>query len=171
MSEARKEKKKAEELARRREQEVRQRGPEAPAPARLLGSARARRLHPLSLRLAALGSSVLPGRGRPTGRPTTTSAARASRLQRRRFRCVAASSPMHQPPATQAKEVTFKPKVSGYAKHFAHSEHMADRADLLLVEHQERMQVRPCSECPCSECPCSECPCSEFPCSECRWSE
>jgi len=41
----------------------------------------------------------------------------------------------------EAKEVTFKPKVSGYAKHFAHSEHMADRADLLLVEHQERMQV------------------------------
>ena len=41
----------------------------------------------------------------------------------------------------EAKEATFKPKVSGYAKHFAHAEHMAERADLLLVEHQERMQV------------------------------
>ena len=80
---------------------------------------------------------------------------------------MAASSPIHQPPAaTQAREVTFKPKVSGYAKHFAHSEHMADRADLLLVEHQERMQVRACSECRCSECRCSESPCSES-----RWSE
>ena len=55
--------------------------------------------------------------------------------------------PSYHPLATQAKEVTFKPKVSGYAKHFAHSEHMADRADLLLVEHQERMQVRGHSEC------------------------
>ena len=41
----------------------------------------------------------------------------------------------------EAKEATFKPKVSGYAKHFAHAEHMAERADHLLVEHQERMQV------------------------------
>ena len=36
-------------------------------------------------RLAALGSSVLPGRGRPTECPATTSGARASRLQSRRF--------------------------------------------------------------------------------------
>ena len=43
--------------------------------------------------------------------------------------------------AQEAREVTFKPKVSGFARHFAHSEHMAERADLLLVEHQERMQV------------------------------
>ena len=34
-------------------------------------------------RLAALGSSALPGRGRPTERPATASAARASRLQSR----------------------------------------------------------------------------------------
>ena len=50
MSEARKEKKKAEELARRREQEARQRGPEAPAPARLpqLGSLAAPELSSLA---------------------------------------------------------------------------------------------------------------------------
>ena len=47
------------------------------APARLLRLLRAR--------LAAPGSSALPGRGRPTGRPATASGARASRLQSRRF--------------------------------------------------------------------------------------
>eukprot|EP00964_Phaeocystis_antarctica_P006888 scaffold3725_cov48-Phaeocystis_antarctica.AAC.5 len=36
--------------------------------------------------LAALGSSALPGRGRPTERPATASGARAGRLQSRRFR-------------------------------------------------------------------------------------
>ena len=35
-------------------------------------------------RLAALGSSALPGRGRSTERPATASGARASRLQSRR---------------------------------------------------------------------------------------
>ena len=49
-----------------------------------LGSALARLLHLLGAHLAALGSSALPGRGRPTGRPATASAARASRLQSRR---------------------------------------------------------------------------------------
>ena len=39
----------------------------------------------LRARLAALGSSALPGRGRPTGRPATALRARASRLQSRRF--------------------------------------------------------------------------------------
>ena len=38
--------------------------------------------------LAALGSSARPGRGRLTGRPTTASGARASRLQSCRFHCV-----------------------------------------------------------------------------------
>ena len=38
---------------------------------------------PLSARLTALGGSALPGRGRPTGRPATASAARASRLPSR----------------------------------------------------------------------------------------
>ena len=46
-----------------------------------LGSAPARLLCLLRARLAALGSSALPGRGRPTGFPATASGARASRLQ------------------------------------------------------------------------------------------
>ena len=50
-----------------------------------LGSACARRLRLLRARLAVLGSSALPGRGRPTERPATASGARASRLQRRRM--------------------------------------------------------------------------------------
>ena len=50
-----------------------------------LGSAPARLLRLLRARLAALGSSALPGRGRPIGRPATASAARASRLQSRRL--------------------------------------------------------------------------------------
>eukprot|EP00964_Phaeocystis_antarctica_P111629 scaffold75964_cov55-Phaeocystis_antarctica.AAC.1 len=50
-----------------------------------LGSAPARLLHLLRARLAALGSSALPGGGRPTGRPATGSGVRASRLQSRRF--------------------------------------------------------------------------------------
>ena len=50
-----------------------------------LGTTPARLLCLLRARLAALGSSALPGRGRPTGRPGTASAARASRLQSRRF--------------------------------------------------------------------------------------
>ena len=41
--------------------------------------------------LAALGGSVLPGRGRPSGRPATAWGARASRLQSRR---------LHSPPLT-----------------------------------------------------------------------
>ena len=45
-----------------------------------LGSAPARLLR----LLRALGSSALPGRGHPTGRPATASGARASRLQSRR---------------------------------------------------------------------------------------
>ena len=48
-----------------------------------LGSARARLLRLLRARLAALGSSALPGRGLPTRRPATASDARASRLQSR----------------------------------------------------------------------------------------
>ena len=36
-------------------------------------------------RLAALGGSALPGRGRPSGRPVTAAGARASRLQSRPF--------------------------------------------------------------------------------------
>ena len=98
MSEARKEKRKTEELARRREQEAPPQGQSGPlavpqgrwvrvAPARPLGSAPARRLPLLRARLAAPGSSALPGRGRSAGRPATTSGARASRLQRRRFCC------------------------------------------------------------------------------------
>ena len=51
-----------------------------------LGSAPARLLCLLRARLAALGSSALPGRGRPSGRPATASSARASRLQSCRFR-------------------------------------------------------------------------------------
>ena len=50
-----------------------------------LGSAPARLLRLLRTRLAALGSSALPGRGRPTGRPATASGARAGRLQSRRL--------------------------------------------------------------------------------------
>ena len=50
-----------------------------------LGSAPARPLRLLRARLAALGGSALPGRGRATGRPATASGARASRLQSRRF--------------------------------------------------------------------------------------
>ena len=46
-----------------------------------LGCAPARLLRLLGTRLAALGSSALPGRGRLTGRPATASGARASRLQ------------------------------------------------------------------------------------------
>ena len=49
-----------------------------------LGSAPARLLCLLRSPVAAPGSSALPGRGRPTGIPTTASGARASRLQRRR---------------------------------------------------------------------------------------
>ena len=45
-----------------------------------LGSAPARLLCLLRARLAALGSSALPGRGLATGRPATASGARASRL-------------------------------------------------------------------------------------------
>ena len=48
-----------------------------------LGSAPTRLLCLLRARLAALGSSALPGRGRPTGHPATASGARASRLQSR----------------------------------------------------------------------------------------
>ena len=48
-------------------------------------SAPARTLRLLRARLAALGSSALPGRGRPIGCPATASGARASRLQSRRF--------------------------------------------------------------------------------------
>jgi len=58
--------------------------PHAPsAPSLALPPARHLRL--LRARLAAPGSSALPGRGRPTGRPATASGARASRLQSRRF--------------------------------------------------------------------------------------
>ena len=42
-----------------------------------LGRGPARLLRLLTARLAALGSAALPGRGRPTGRPATASAARA----------------------------------------------------------------------------------------------
>eukprot|EP00964_Phaeocystis_antarctica_P017412 scaffold9616_cov59-Phaeocystis_antarctica.AAC.1 len=45
----------------------------------VLGSAPARLLRLLRARLTALGSSALPGRGRPTGRLVTASGARASR--------------------------------------------------------------------------------------------
>ena len=55
-------------------------------PWQLVGSPRARLLLLLRARLAALGGSVLPGRGRPTGIPAAPSAARASRLQTRPFR-------------------------------------------------------------------------------------
>ena len=48
-----------------------------------LASAAARLPRLLRARLAALGSSALPGRGRPTGRPATASGARASLLQSR----------------------------------------------------------------------------------------
>ena len=45
-----------------------------------------RRLRLLRARLASLGCSTLPGsKGRATGRPATASAARASRLEHRRF--------------------------------------------------------------------------------------
>eukprot|EP00964_Phaeocystis_antarctica_P010033 scaffold5478_cov63-Phaeocystis_antarctica.AAC.9 len=43
---------------------------------------------PLCLFRARLGSSALPGRGRPTGRPAAASGARASRLQSNQFHCV-----------------------------------------------------------------------------------
>eukprot|EP00964_Phaeocystis_antarctica_P122873 scaffold86503_cov33-Phaeocystis_antarctica.AAC.1 len=46
-----------------------------------LGCAPARLLHLLGTRLAAPGSSALPGRGRPTERPASASGARASHLQ------------------------------------------------------------------------------------------
>ena len=46
-----------------------------------LGNARARLLRLLRARLAALGSSALPGRGRTTGCPATALDARASHLQ------------------------------------------------------------------------------------------
>ena len=49
----------------------------------LIGSAPARLLCLLRARLAALGSSSLPGRGRPTGRPATALGARACYLQSR----------------------------------------------------------------------------------------
>ena len=51
-----------------------------------LGSAPARLLRLLRARLAAMGSSALPGRGRPTGHQATASGVRASRLQSCRFR-------------------------------------------------------------------------------------
>ena len=50
-----------------------------------LGSAPARILCLLGARLAARGSSALPGRGQITGLPATASGVRASRLQSRRF--------------------------------------------------------------------------------------
>ena len=50
-----------------------------------LSSAPARLLRLLRARLAALGSSARPGRGRPTGRPATALGARASRLRSRPF--------------------------------------------------------------------------------------
>ena len=50
-----------------------------------LGSAPARLLCLLTARLVALGSSALPGRGRPTELPATASGARASCLQSRPF--------------------------------------------------------------------------------------
>ena len=59
-----------------------QRGQSAPP---RLGSAPARLLRLVRARLAALGSSALPGRGRATGRPATASGSRASRLQSRLF--------------------------------------------------------------------------------------
>ena len=58
--------------------EANQHGDRAPS----LGSAPARLLRLLRARLAAPGSSALPGRGRPTGRPATASAARARRLHK-----------------------------------------------------------------------------------------
>jgi hypothetical protein len=52
-----------------------------------LGSASARLQRLLRAYLAALaGSALSAGRGRPTGRPSTASGARARRLQSRRFR-------------------------------------------------------------------------------------
>ena len=50
-----------------------------------LGSAPARLLRLLRARLAALGGSVLPGRGQPFGRLATALGVRASRLQSRPF--------------------------------------------------------------------------------------
>ena len=52
------------------------------------GSAPARLLCLLRARLAALGSSALPGRGPATGLPATASGARASRLHSRRLLCL-----------------------------------------------------------------------------------
>ena len=53
--------------------------------ARSFGSAPARLPHLLSARLAAQGSSALAGCPPATGSPAAASAARASRLQSRRF--------------------------------------------------------------------------------------
>ena len=53
-----------------------------------LGSAPARLLRLLRVRLAAVGSSALPGRGSDTGRPATAFGARANHLQGHRFHCV-----------------------------------------------------------------------------------
>jgi hypothetical protein len=55
-----------------------------PAP---LGSASARRLRLLRGRLAALGSSALPGRGRPTGRPAVATALAAAQLHAQLHGC------------------------------------------------------------------------------------
>ena len=68
--------------------EARQHGQMAVLAVPCLGSALARLLCLLRARLAAMGSSALPGRGRPAGRLGTASGARASRLQSRRFHCV-----------------------------------------------------------------------------------
>eukprot|EP00908_Phaeocystis_cordata_P016484 Transcript_27744.p1 GENE.Transcript_27744~~Transcript_27744.p1 ORF type:complete len:816 (+),score=406.70 Transcript_27744:122-2569(+) len=38
-------------------------------------------------------------------------------------------------------ECTFKPKVSGLARQFAHHEHLAERSESLIIEQQERMQA------------------------------
>ena len=63
-------------------------GAAAGSKCRRLDSAPARLLRLLRARLAAPGSSALPGRGRPTGRPAAASGARASRVQSRPFHCV-----------------------------------------------------------------------------------
>eukprot|EP00964_Phaeocystis_antarctica_P105398 scaffold70427_cov57-Phaeocystis_antarctica.AAC.1 len=56
-----------------------------PLPMWPLGTVPARLLCLLRARLAALGGSVVPGRGRPSGRPATASGARAAA-------CIAADS-------------------------------------------------------------------------------
>ena len=38
-------------------------------------------------------------------------------------------------------ECTFKPKISEFAGQFSHEQHMAERSDQLLIEHQEKMQA------------------------------